>query len=228
MASTLAVVGHSGTGKSTAIEPLDPKDTFLIAAVRKDLPFRGWKKSYTTLNVKEKKGNYAQTSSYVDIDKILTHVDTDRPDITQVIIDDAQYLMGLEFVERALEKGYDKFSMMAKNVVDLIIRCSKLRSDLTIAFLFHSEDVSENMNPKTKIKTIGRMLDEKITVEGLFTVVLHTKLEWDGDAKRMKYYFQTHTDGITTSKTPRDMFEDDLIPNDLNLVISTMKTYFNT
>jgi len=100
---------------------------------------------------------------------------------------------------------------------------ASLRDDLFIIFLFHDETLETG---ERKIKTIGKMLDSKITLEGLFTVVLYTKVVHDNKLGN-KYYFQTQTDGDNTAKSPKGMFEEKLIPNDLNLVIQGIIQYEN-
>jgi hypothetical protein len=126
-------------------------------------------------------------------------------------------------MEKALEKGYDKYSRIAKNMYDVLITPERLRSDLTVVYLAHSEDVSANGFVKTKMKTVGKMLDSAITIEGLFSIVLLSGCY--KDEKGIHYVFLTQNDGTTTAKSPRGMFETLSIPNDLQFVLNKIKQY---
>lgn len=221
MSNTSIIMGESGTGKSTSIRTLDPSETFIINVLNKPLPFRGYKKNYEKIVLDENgtsKGNYYSSKNYDAIHKVLRHINTKRPEIKTIILDDFQYLMADEFMARALEKGYDKFSLMGKNAYDLLQALPTLRDDLDIFILTHSE---ANEAGKMKFKTIGKMLDEKIVIEGMYCMVLQTELT-DG-----KYAFVTQGDARNIAKSPMGMFEDKKIPNDLAYVKSKMHTYYN-
>lgn len=216
MALAILIIGESGTGKSTAIKTLDPKETGIIAVRNKPLPFRGWKKLYYP-STKEKRGNYRITNKHTEIIKSLLHISEKKPNIKNVIIDDFQYIMATEFMNRALENGWGKFTEIASHVWDIFDIIDRLRDDLNIFFLSHSE-VSEK-DGKSRMKTIGKMLNEKITVEGLFTVVLHS------DVSNGKYFFKTQSDETTVAKSPMEMFDKPIIPNDLQLVVDSIHKY---
>lgn len=133
--------------------------------------------------------------------------------------------MGFEFFDRADEKGYDKYASIGKNGAMPLIKAVDMREDLKVFVLTHEEEVSENFRPLRKIKTIGRMVDEKLTMEGLFTTVLFTdvrKLEDGG----VDYGFITHSDGSTTAKSPEGMFEKDFIENNLGFVSAAIDLYY--
>lgn len=216
MATTILIIGESGTGKSTAIRTLDPKETFLINVLDKPLPFRGWRKKYKKANGEE--GNMYSSDICSNVIKALNHISNKKEAIKTVIIDDFQYLMGNEFMRRASEKGWEKFTEIAQNAWKVIMSAQMCRNDLNIFFLSHSETDSFG---KTKCKTIGKMLDEKICLEGMFTLVLSAIIQDE------HYYFQTKNDGSIMAKTPMDMFEDKYIPNDLKLVNDTINAYFD-
>lgn len=120
-------------------------------------------------------------------------------------------------MKRAMERGFDKFTEMAQHYYDIIKYAQSLREDLNIIFLSHSERKDDG---STKVKTIGKLLDEKVTIEGLFTVVLNTKIE-DGN-----YYFETQNNGFNTRKSPKGMFKEYKIPNDLKLVVDKVNEYY--
>lgn len=224
MSEIIAVVGQTGTGKSTSIETLDPKETVIIGMTNKPLPFRGWKKTYTT-GIKEG-GNYLISADPGQIVKVLDYIDKSRPDIKQIIIDDFQYLMSSEFMDRSDEQGWQKFTDIAKHAWNVITKARDLRDSLKVFFLCHDEIITENFQPKRKIKTIGKMLDEKITLEGLFTVVLFTDIQKVKGEEQLHYTFITQNDGTTTGKSPRGMFETLTIPNDLSEVIKKINAYY--
>lgn len=218
MSNTVLIIGESGTGKSTSIRSLNAKETFIINVLNKPLPFRGYKKNYIPLSADGLSGNYYSSDDYSTIQRVINLVNTKRLEIKNLIIDDFQYLMAHEFMKRALERGYDKFSEIAKNAHGLLKILPTLRDDLDVFILTHA-DINEN--GKMKIKTIGKMLDEKITIEGMYATVLQTELV-DG-----KYSFITQGDTRHIAKSPMGMFEDRNIPNDLLFVKNKMSQYYN-
>lgn len=153
-------------------------------------------------------------------------VNLKMPYIKQVIIDDWQYMLSYEFVDRATEVGYTKFTELAQHAMEVLRYSESMRDDCKMIFLTHSENVGDAMNPKYSIKTIGKLLAEKVTLEGLFTYVFFTKVQ-EGDSGRMEYKFLTNTDGECVAKTPMGMFDDLLIDNDLNEIIKVIDAYNN-
>ena len=224
MSELIAIVGQTGTGKSTSVETLDPKETVIISIVDKPLPFRGWKQNYTTGI--QQGGNYAVTADTSKICSILKYVSKDRPEIKQIIIDDAQYIMSTEFMNRALEAGWQKFTDIGKHMWDVVNTAKSLREDIKVFVLSHDETVQENFAPKRKMKTIGKMLDEKITLEGLFTIVLYTNVQKNKEKNELEYTFITQNDGTTTAKSPRGMFAKLNIQNDLAEIVKTIDEYY--
>lgn len=218
MSNTSLIVGESGTGKSTSIRNLNPEETFIINVLNKPLPFRGYKKHYVTVSSDGKQGNYYSSCNYDNIMLVIRKINATRPDVKTLIIDDFQYLMADEFMNKALEKGYDKFSMIGKHAYDLLKLLPTLREDLDIFILTHSES---NENGKMKVKTIGKMLDEKITIEGMYAMVLQTELN-NGN-----YSFITQGDARHIAKSPMGLFEEKTIPNDLAFVKAKMAKYYN-
>ena len=222
MSEIVAIVGTTGSGKSTSLESLNPKETVIIGCTNKPFPFRGWKKHYTS----GPGGNYSITVDSAKMVQIMKFISKERPEIKQIIIDDFQYLMSSEFMNRSDETGWGKFTDIAKHAWDVITTARDLREDLKVFFMTHDEIITENFQPKRKIKTIGKMLDEKVTLEGLFTVVLFTDIQRTQDTKELEYTFITQNDGTTTGKSPRGMFDKMNIPNDLQKVIEQMNAYY--
>lgn len=225
-AETIAIVGESGTGKSTSLRNLNSETTFIISTTGKPLPFRAWKKKYIPIKIEGKNvsGNYYVSSKWDQILKILQIIDKMMPHIKQVIIDDFQYVLSYEFVDRATEIGYTKFSELAQHAMEILRYSEKMREDCKMIFLTHSENVGDNVNPKYVIKTVGKLLSEKVTLEGLFTYIFFTKVN-EGDSGRMEYKLITNNDGSCVAKTSLGMFEDLEIDNDLDEIIKVIDAY---
>lgn len=225
-AETIAIVGESGTGKSTSLRNLNSETTFIISTTGKPLPFRAWKKKYIPIKIEGKNvsGNYYVSSKWDQILKILQIIDKMMPHIKQVIIDDFQYVLSYEFVDRATEVGYTKFSELAQHAMEILRYSEKMREDCKMIFLTHSENVGDNVNPKYVIKTVGKLLSEKVTLEGLFTYIFFTKVT-EGDSGRMEYKLITNNDGSCVAKTSLGMFEDLEIDNDLDEIIKVIDAY---
>lgn len=137
-----------------------------------------------------------------------------------------QYMLSYEFVDRATEVGYTKFTELAQHAMEVLRYSEQMREDCKMIFLTHSENVGDIMNPKYVIKTIGKLLSEKVTLEGLFTYLFFTKVV-EGDNGKLEYKFVTNNDGECIAKTPMGMFEDLLIDNDLANVIKVIDDYNN-
>lgn len=231
MSNLIAVAGASGQGKSTSIRTLNPKETFIIDVARKGLPFRGFKKLYTSFSLDKEKGNFAQTSNVQTIGTLLKYIAQKRPDIKNVVIDDIQYIMSFEAMDRAKEKNFDKHVDIANNYYTVLKEAKNLRDDMNVIILTHTLDERDSYGNITsrRIKTLGAMLDKYITIEGLFTYVLFTDklVEEDDDGNlKTRYVFITNDPtNITTAKTPMDCFETRYIDNDMQYVINKINEY---
>lgn len=200
MGQAVLIVGESGTGKSASLRNFQRGEVTYFNVAGKPLPFKG-------------RFAYEHTGdSYRQIKKALKELET-----PVAVIDDCQYLMANEYMRRSDERGYDKFTEIAKNFWELITMVASLPHDKVVYFLSHIET---DATGKEKIKTIGKMLDEKITVEGLFTIVLKTKVQ-DG-----KYSFSTQNNGNDTVKSPIGMFTATEIDNDLKAVDNAVREYY--
>ena len=208
MSIATMILGTSGTGKSASLRNMDPAETLLIQTIPKPLPFRSsaWKLV--------KDGGNVIVSALADQIISAMHK-TSRP---VVVIDDFQYLLAVEFMARASETGYGKFTEMAKHYFDVLTAAANLAPEKRVYLLSHT-DMAEN--GQVKAKTIGKLLDEKITVEGLVTIVLRTHVI------NGQYVFSTHNNGQDTVKTPMGMFEAEHIPNDLLEVDKAVVEYYS-
>ena len=225
--SSIAIVGKSGTGKSSSINEipqlgikgLTPNETVIINVAGKDLPFRGWKNLYK--GDIQQGGNYIETSDSALITKVINFVSSNRPDIKNIIIDDAQYIMAFEFMRRAKETGYNKFSDIGVGISNVISAARTCRKDLKVFFLWHPEQDKET---GFRMKTVGKMVDDYLTLEGLFTAIFYTKVSKGADNK-ITYQFVTNNDGEFPAKTPIGMFESLYIPNDLGIIAETIDKF---
>jgi len=226
MAQDLLIVGGSGTGKSTSMEKLDPKTTFIINVAKKPLPFKGWKANYSTFGKDNPRGNYLATDNTGDILKVLEYISQKRDDIKTIIIDDYQYVMCNEYMRRTNETGFKKFNDIGQNAWSIVNAVKDLREDLVVVFMCHSEtDLDADGNKITRAKTIGKMLNSVITFEGMFAIVLYTDVIKNDEG--VSYVFITQNNGSNTGKSPRGMFADKIIPNDLVFVLSEINKYNN-
>lgn len=219
MAKVIGIVGDTGTGKSTSIKTLDPKDTYIINVASKELPFKGSSKMYN----RELK-NYKEIDTADEILETLKAIDK-APHIKNVIIEDGNYIMGFNMVRKATETGYAKFSIMAKDMTNLVLEAKKLRNDLHIFYFTHPEEVTDGDTiVGYKMKTAGKLLDSQIKLEGLFTVVLYTNIE--EKQGKLEYGFVTNRYKKYPAKSPEGMFPELKIPNDLALVSKTVDEYY--
>lgn len=224
MAQLVFILGNSGTGKSRSIKTLPMEETLVINVNNKPLPF---KNSYTKLDSKTKTGNIISIDNVETIMKIITQTINLGMKFNYIIIDDFNYLMSNEFFYRAKEKGYEKFTDIGKKMFDLLnfIR-NNIPNNVIVFLLAHTEIIATQDGIITKIKTIGKLLDEKYTLEGLATIVLGTLVKKDASANKLEYYFVTQNDGTNTLKSPEEMFDGLEIPNDLGYVATKIKEYY--
>jgi len=211
MSIVTMILGESGTGKSASLRNFSPQDTLLIQPIAKPLPFRsaGFKPFHKTANPQ---GNIFVTDDAASIIKLMQ-----RTMRRVIVIDDFQYIMANEYMRRAKEHGFGKFTDIGRNAWDILNAAATLPDNKRVYLLSHT---ATDEIGRTKIKTIGKMLDEKITLEGMVTIVLRTQVQ-DGH-----YCFTTRNNGQDTTKTPMGLFEDGLIDNDLAAVDSAITDYY--
>lgn len=199
MGIPVLILGDSGSGKSTSLRNFSPEEVGVFNVASKPLPF---KKKLPTVN----------GATYKTILKGLS-----EPKLKKYVIDDSQYLLAFEYFDRAKETGYNKFTDIALNFRNLIqFVITSTPQDCIVYFLHHTETSSDGT---LKAKTIGKMLDEKLTVEGLFSIVLLCRAEKD------RHIFITQSEGFSTAKSPMEMFPEE-IDNDLKLVDTTIREYW--
>jgi hypothetical protein len=218
----VGIVGATGTGKSTAIKHLNPEETYIINVAKKELPFRGSEKLYNTENK-----NYKEIEDANEISRLLRTISDKAPHIKNIIIEDSNYIMGFNMVNKATEVGFTKFSVMAKDMVDLFRTARQLRDDVTVFYLTHPEEIMDGQDViGYKIKTAGKLIDNQVLLEGLLTVCLYTIVEENKDGTA-NYQFVTNRYRKIPAKSPDGMFQEIKIPNDLQIVADSLTNYYN-
>ena len=218
----IGIVGSTGTGKSTSIKHLDPKETYIINVAKKELPFKGSEKLYNA-----EKRNYKEADDAIEITRLLKTISEKAPHIKNIVIEDSNYIMGFNMVAKATEVGYTKFSLMAKDMVDLFRTARMLRDDLKVFYFTHPEAIEDGGEIiGYKIKTAGKLIDNQVLLEGLLTVCLYTNVEENKDGSAT-YHFVTNRYKKLPAKSPDGMFSELKIPNNLQLVADTIDEYYN-
>lgn len=200
MGFPVLVLGETGSGKTYSIKNFDVDEVGIFSVEKNRLPFK-------------KNFKVAKNATYRQIIQVLSN-----PKLKKYVIDDSQYLLVNELFDRAKDTGYGKFTDMALNFRNLIHFVNRnLPDDVIVYFLHHTE--TDSNTGKVKAKTVGKMLDQNLTVEGCFDIVLLTSVEGN------EHTFITQSDGYTTAKSPEGMF-DVKIPNDLKLVDQKIREYY--
>ena len=202
MGVPVLIMGETGSGKTYSLKNFDPAGVGIFSVEKGRLPFKGDFK-------------VVKHATYADIGKIFA-----APKLKRYVVDDSQYLLVNELFDRAKDAGYQKYTDMALNFRNLIHAVNhNLPDDVIVYFLHHTEQ--DNNTGKTKAKTVGRMIDQYLTLEGCFDIVLLTAVEGN------QHYFITQSDGYTTAKSPDGMFDALKIPNDLASVDKSIREYWN-
>ena len=202
MGVAVLVLGASGSGKSASMRNFKENDVRILNVASKPLPFRNVNKLK-----KADKATYAMIKGVVKSGQTLSYV-----------VDDAQYLMAFESFDKINETGYSKFSAMAKNYEDMLRTIQEDTSPDTIVYIMQHIDKDEDGN--IKAKTLGKMLDQQLAIEGLFSIVLLAK------AEERRHFFVTQSDGTNPCKSPMGMFDEIEIDNDLKMVDDTIREYY--
>ena len=201
MGIPVLVIGESGSGKSTSLRNFKPNEVGIFNVASKPLPFK----------------NPLPKVDHASYGIIMNALSEGKRKLKTYVIDDSQFLLVFESFDRAKETGYSKFTDFALNFYSLVrYIIEKTPDDCIVYFLHHTERTDDG---RTKAKTIGKMLDNQLTVEGMFSIVLLCKT--DGT----RHYFETQSDGFTTAKSPMEMFDRE-IDNDLKAVDTRIREYW--
>lgn len=226
MARVLIVCGDTGSGKSTSLKNLNPKETYIVNTLNKPLPFKGSKGLYNT-----ESRNIKETDSYSDLLTIMKGINDQATHIKNLILDDIGFIMTTELFARAKETGYGKFTDIALHMQQIISYAKSMREDLNVVFMFHDDDdISDRVKIGKKLKTVGKMVEDQYNPLGVVTVALFTNVSFDDKSGEAKYNFVTNRvqkNGIIIpAKSPADMFDSLYIPNDLSIVFKAMDEYY--
>lgn len=225
MANVIAIVGDTGTGKSASLESLNPKETFIINCSNKPLPFGGSTELYSP----EKK-NMISMANAPSILAVMREIDKKAIHVKNLILDDSGFVMTDIFFQKAMEAGYTKFTEIAKAYQSILSEAKSMRNDLNVAFMLHEEDeVSNAIKVKKKAKTVGKLVDDQYNPLSIVTIALFTHVSFDKELQA-KYQFVTNRTMIggveIPAKSPKGMFKEILIPNDLDLVFKQATAYY--
>lgn len=225
MSNLVIVLGSSGTGKSTSIKTLKPEETVIMNVLGKDLPFKGSRTNYT----REKK-NLVQSAKWDSISSMMQSISKNMPNIHNIVIDDAIYIMRTEFFDRSKETGFNKYNELADHFRRIISEGNSLREDITVFMMLHTESVEADGSViGYKASTVGKLLDKMYNPLESVSITLFAQPKYD-DKGKPTFGFWTHpmkVNGIEIpAKSPDEMFEDDFIPNSLQFVLDKMHEYY--
>jgi hypothetical protein len=212
MSHGIIILGESGAGKTASLRNLDPTKVLLIQTIRKSLPFRaaGWVYNETG----KRKGNIVVSDNSARICRLIRE---SKREI--VIVDDWQYLLANEFMRRVTEKGFEKWNDIGRHAWDVLIAANDADPENKRVYIL-AHTVTDEFG-STRIKTIGKLLDEKIVPEGMVTVVVRAVIR-DGE-----HVFETVSNGQTPVKCPMGMFNTPTIPNDLKLLDDAIVDFYH-
>jgi len=229
MANKILVTGYSGTGKTYSLATLDPTTTFIICPDEKAPPFRGWKKNYFMIDKESGKFNpntcnYLKTTDWEKIRAAMAFVSSKRTDIKTIVIDTITYAMIGEFMDKAKTVGYTKFTEMGDNVYKTLKSIDGLRDDLTVIVMAHTEIKTFNGTDRTVFGVPGgKLVQDVVKPEGMFSVILETIVEKKGN--EITYGFMTQNNTTNMAKSPAEMFDGQVIPNDMGAVLEAVRLF---
>lgn len=228
MSACLCLAGFSNTGKSTTLKYLDPESTFIISCTNKQLQIPGFRKKYPRFEIKNNKpqGRWFVSNNYENITKVLDIVSKHCEEIKTIVIDDLNYLLSNEIMDNALVKGYEKFSIQAKNYYDIIMKSHELREDLTVVLISHIINDGTDIEPSYKLYSSGKMLDKTVNIDGLFSYILYTE-KTVGDDGEVHYRVKTRTDGNDTCRSVAGCFEEKYVEPNMKEIIDKINQFEN-
>lgn len=238
MSQIIGLGGFSGSGKSSSLAYLDPKETFIISCTPKQLSIKGFRKNYkklTQTKVKNKEGkevvkvegNWFYSNDFTKVENIMKIVDAKMPNIKVLVIDDANYLLSQEVMARALEKGYDKHTEFAMHYYTLLTDAMNLRDDLVVVFISHIVNDGSDLDPSYKLFTTGKLLDRSVNIDGMFNYLLYAEKLIDSVTNEVSYKFRTHSLGKDTCRSTTGCFEDLYIEPNMKTVIDRINEFEN-
>ncbi len=225
MAELVLTLGQTGSGKSFGVRTLDPESTIIINVNKtKRLPWKGSATQYNSDN-----NNFFELDTAADIIGLLKEVNGAEY-IKTIVIDDGRYIMEREYLKKALETGYTKYTILGKNFQDIIDTIGMLRKDIVVFMNLHDEDVvNDKAIVSKKVKTVGALVDNHFNPLELVNIVLCTAVEHTKDGIEYKMYTnESVVNGIKLpAKTPFEMFDTLTIPNDFGFIYSKIQEYYS-
>ncbi len=225
MANVCLIMGKSGSGKSSSIKTLNPKETIIFNVLKKKLPFKGSSKLY---NVENK--NLFNLDDYSKIVSYLQSIDKGATYVKNIVIDDSTYIMRKEYFKTAKQTGFNKFVDIAAHFQNIISTAENMREDINLFLIMHCEEVvSDNTIIGYKPSTVGKLIDSSYNPIEVVPILLFSSVKYD-DKGNASYGFYTHRcmEGNIEipAKSPDELFEEDFIPNDLGMVVKAMEEYY--
>ena len=238
MSQIIGLGGFSGSGKSSSLAYLDPKETFIISCTPKQLSIKGFRKNYKKLSqtkVKNKdgkevvkiEGNWFYSNDFTKVENIMKIVDTKMPNIKVLVIDDPNYPLSQELMSRALEKGYHKHTELAMHYYTLLTDAMNLRDDLVVVFISHIVNDGNDLDPSYKLFTTGKLLDRSVNIDGMFNYLFYAEKLIDSVTNEVSYKFRTHSLGKDTCRSTAGCFEDMYIEPNMKAVIDRINEFEN-
>lgn len=223
MGNIVAVLGETGSGKSRSIKNLTPEDVVVVNVLGKDLPFKGSRSAFNSEN-----RTMFRESAWENVVALIRNI-SENSTKKYLIIDDARYIMEKEFMKRAKEVGYSRFTEIAQHFQAIIDAGEQSRSDLTIVLMLHDDDiVNDKAIVGKKVKTVGKMIDDHYNPMEVVPICLYCKPSFEKGTPVYQFYTQkTIVNGIEyPAKTPEGMFNSLTIPNDLAIVFAAIDEYY--
>lgn len=223
----IGIGGYSGSGKSSSLQYLDPRETFIISCTPKQLSIPGFRKNYKKLTKNTEgnwSGNWYFSNKFDRVKKIMNLVNLKMPHIKILVLDDVNYLLSEEVMSRAFEKGYDKHNEIANHYYYFIMDAMNLRDDLIVVFISHIMNDGTDIDPRLKLYTVGKMLDSKVNIDGLFNYIIYAEKIDNGDDEP-EFKFRTRPNANDTCRCPAGCFEEKYIEPNMKLVIDAIRQF---
>ena len=223
MAKTILICGKTGTGKTSAIRTLDPKETVILRVINRTLPFK-----FNGIYGKEQK-NMFSTPTYTDVLKALEWANK-NPNVKNIVITDGTYIIRQEYFKLANQKGYDKYTAFAMHMQQILKAIQECRDDIKVFMEYHVENiVTDSGATEYKPSTVGKLLDSQYNILENVDIVLFAQPQYED--KNINYGFITNrtldrNGAEIPAKSPMGMFDESFIPNDLALVAKAIDEYY--
>ena len=218
-------MGKTTTGKSRSIINLPPEKTYIINCLGKDLPFKGARELYN-----RQKTNINETKDYRTVIKALKRLPELKPEVDTVIIDDARHIMESEYLARATEVGYTKFTQLGQHMIEVFEAAKAMPDNIDVFIMLHTDDITNGQEIiGMKAKLVGKLVEDHFNPMEIVTVTLITHVQISEGA--VAYRFATNKQNLEgidyPAKSPEGMFEELLIDNDLLFVKEAIHKYYH-